>query len=166
MDSKSLHGDYWHFEPRTEGFGFYPQLKYFINHPNDTLAYKKNSSIQSVKVDITDGIGTQNFPFIIYNEEDFIELNNKVKNGNTFEGFYFKVADGVTRFVFEDYEPIGTPTKRFYGTFDGNNAEFHINTLDTTKDRKSTRLNSSHVKISYAVFCLKKKNKYICTTTT
>src|SRR5690606_1984027 len=26
-------------------------------------------------------------------------------------------------------------------------------------DRKSTRLNSSHVKISYAVFCLKKKNK-------
>src|SRR5690606_40412125 len=27
-------------------------------------------------------------------------------------------------------------------------------------DRKSTRLNSSHVKISYAVFCLKKKNNY------
>src|SRR5215510_16028322 len=26
-------------------------------------------------------------------------------------------------------------------------------------DRKSTRLNSSHVAISYAVFCLKKKNK-------
>src|SRR5690606_39915033 len=28
-------------------------------------------------------------------------------------------------------------------------------------DRKSTRLNSSHVKISYAVFCLKKKKKLI-----
>src|SRR5690349_23456085 len=28
-----------------------------------------------------------------------------------------------------------------------------------TIDRKSTRLNSSHVEISYAVFCLKKKNK-------
>src|SRR5690606_41633761 len=28
----------------------------------------------------------------------------------------------------------------------------------TGTDRKSTRLNSSHVKISYAVFCLKKKN--------
>src|SRR5690554_7668608 len=27
------------------------------------------------------------------------------------------------------------------------------------KDRKSTRLNSSHVRISYAVFCLKKKKK-------
>src|SRR5690606_36004966 len=29
----------------------------------------------------------------------------------------------------------------------------------TLKDRKSTRLNSSHVKISYAVFCLKKKKR-------
>src|SRR5439155_22311877 len=28
----------------------------------------------------------------------------------------------------------------------------------TQRDRKSTRLNSSHVAISYAVFCLKKKN--------
>src|SRR3989442_5659183 len=28
------------------------------------------------------------------------------------------------------------------------------------RDRKSTRLNSSHVRISYAVFCLKKKNFY------
>src|SRR3989442_7373292 len=28
-------------------------------------------------------------------------------------------------------------------------------------DRKSTRLNSSHVRISYAVFCLKKKNVVI-----
>src|SRR5436305_3553847 len=28
-------------------------------------------------------------------------------------------------------------------------------------DRKSTRLNSSHVRISYAVFCLKKKNLHV-----
>src|SRR5436309_7663247 len=33
------------------------------------------------------------------------------------------------------------------------NAQFQY----TLQDRKSTRLNSSHVKISYAVFCLKKK---------
>src|SRR3712207_7960581 len=31
-------------------------------------------------------------------------------------------------------------------------------------DRKSTRLNSSHANISYAVFCLKKKKKIIHTT--
>src|SRR2546430_11937649 len=31
----------------------------------------------------------------------------------------------------------------------------------SAKDRKSTRLNSSHSQISYAVFCLKKKNKRV-----
>src|SRR3712207_8360937 len=31
--------------------------------------------------------------------------------------------------------------------------------LPDVRDRKSTRLNSSHANISYAVFCLKKKNK-------
>src|SRR5438874_8413833 len=35
--------------------------------------------------------------------------------------------------------------------------EAHPVVLDRQSDRKSTRLNSSHVEISYAVFCLKKK---------
>src|SRR4051812_1872487 len=34
-----------------------------------------------------------------------------------------------------------------------------VELLDSRKDRKSTRLNSSHMSISYAVFCLKKKKK-------
>src|SRR5207253_7905721 len=34
-----------------------------------------------------------------------------------------------------------------------------IEPVGTRPDRKSTRLNSSHVAISYAVFCLKKKNR-------
>src|SRR3712207_7337471 len=33
-----------------------------------------------------------------------------------------------------------------------------VDRLDREPDRKSTRLNSSHANISYAVFCLKKKN--------
>src|SRR5256885_10544199 len=43
------------------------------------------------------------------------------------------------------------------------NAEFNmipvilVTSKDTARDRKSTRLNSSHLVISYAVFCLKKK---------
>src|SRR3989442_9355080 len=41
------------------------------------------------------------------------------------------------------------------GAFEGGFQEFRL------KDRKSTRLNSSHVRISYAVFCLKKKKKRI-----
>src|ERR1039457_1748329 len=45
-----------------------------------------------------------------------------------------------------------------------------IFTILPNSDRKSTRLNSSHLVISYAVFCLKKKKKnnyiYICSATT
>src|SRR3712207_6922969 len=36
-----------------------------------------------------------------------------------------------------------------------------VTALQRVKDRKSTRLNSSHANISYAVFCLKKKKNYI-----
>src|SRR3712207_8811174 len=39
-----------------------------------------------------------------------------------------------------------------FGAYDGYN-------LWEAQDRKSTRLNSSHANISYAVFCLKKKKK-------
>src|SRR5437870_7420855 len=37
---------------------------------------------------------------------------------------------------------------------------FQHSGLITRRDRKSTRLNSSHVAISYAVFCLKKKRQF------
>src|SRR5207249_10645775 len=37
--------------------------------------------------------------------------------------------------------------------------DWHRATTIAPSDRKSTRLNSSHVSISYAVFCLKKKKK-------
>src|SRR5690349_23459479 len=48
-----------------------------------------------------------------------------------------KAITGTARFRKHDQNPVERP----YG------------------DRKSTRLNSSHVEISYAVFCLKKKKK-------
>src|SRR3989442_2595640 len=36
-----------------------------------------------------------------------------------------------------------------------------VTEFEVPRDRKSTRLNSSHVRISYAVFCLKKKKETI-----
>src|SRR3712207_8611864 len=38
----------------------------------------------------------------------------------------------------------------------------NVNPKVVSEDRKSTRLNSSHANISYAVFCLKKKIKRTC----
>src|SRR2546430_11443564 len=49
--------------------------------------------------------------------------------------------------IYFDRATVGKVAQRLYQTLaDG--------------DRKSTRLNSSHSQISYAVFCLKKKNKH------
>src|SRR3712207_8919401 len=39
----------------------------------------------------------------------------------------------------------------------------HLGSKRNRSDRKSTRLNSSHANISYAVFCLKKKTQYMTT---
>src|SRR6266496_6317436 len=50
------------------------------------------------------------------------------------------------------------PSSRERDTVDPLSAE--LRRLHVT-DRKSTRLNSSHVEISYAVFCLKKKKKIL-----
>src|SRR5438309_5233952 len=55
------------------------------------------------------------------------------------------IADQILRLVI----PLGPTTQHHHRT-----------------DRKSTRLNSSHSSISYAVFCLKKKNIDISTTLT
>src|SRR5690554_7101516 len=56
--------------------------------------------------------------------------------------------------------------RHFISGFDRPNIQYRITPktnankqLLDVRDRKSTRLNSSHVRISYAVFCLKKKKK-------
>src|SRR2546421_3573994 len=50
---------------------------------------------------------------------------------------------------------LGRPGERDHGDF----RMLHQRPPDDRADRKSTRLNSSHDQISYAVFCLKKKKK-------
>src|SRR5690625_6957141 len=49
-------------------------------------------------------------------------------------------------------------TKEIYESLDAGEIDYSDKKTAKLRDRKSTRLNSSHVAISYAVFCLKKKN--------
>src|SRR5690606_39621347 len=63
--------------------------------------------------------------------------------------------------VLQCFDPYGLSQLQSYSLCNAS-AGFAIATRTdcmATVDRKSTRLNSSHVKISYAVFCLKKKKK-------
>src|SRR5439155_21264002 len=56
-----------------------------------------------------------------------------------------------------------TPRPTFAGNWRGSKSRSNVDVIgswtEPRSDRKSTRLNSSHVAISYAVFCLKKKKK-------
>src|SRR5690349_23614894 len=52
----------------------------------------------------------------------------------------------------------GRRRPRFLRRIAARNARSNSRVEAIVEDRKSTRLNSSHVEISYAVFCLKKKN--------
>src|SRR5207302_7131247 len=109
-------------------------------------------------------------------------------NIGTFTGIVIAVSDGTSTAALPafsiqvqsppDHAPVigGTPSTNvvagasysFTPTAsdpDGDTLTFSIAnqpswaTFSSGTDRKSTRLNSSHVKISYAVFCLKKKKK-------
>src|SRR5690625_6432789 len=77
-------------------------------------------------------------PEIVEEPVQQVTVNGRVTDADSGESLM-----GVTVFV------MGTQT----GTTTDADGRF------TLADRKSTRLNSSHVAISYAVFCLKKKNE-------
>src|SRR5690625_430849 len=71
------------------------------------------------------------------NEEDLIEFN--------------QLAKSVVETNLDKHQLIKNMLEEIMESIDAGNME------DLDLDRKSTRLNSSHVAISYAVFCLKKK---------
>src|SRR3712207_8380220 len=56
---------------------------------------------------------------------------------------------------------VGEPRVLFRELLLGDAAGQQLTGTRTREDRKSTRLNSSHANISYAVFCLKKKNNRV-----
>src|SRR5436305_15028740 len=61
-----------------------------------------------------------------------------------------RARDNERRFVADASHELRTPLTALRGNVE------HL-ARHGARDRKSTRLNSSHVRISYAVFCLKKK---------
>src|SRR3712207_7687696 len=68
----------------------------------------------------------------------------------TADGYWLAAADGGV-FAYGD--------AGFYGSAGAMRLNQPVVGIAATPDRKSTRLNSSHANISYAVFCLKKKNR-------
>src|SRR5690625_6786776 len=109
------------------------------------------------------------FPFpdelpIINDEEIWSELRTLLPDSHYYDDFLERAkepiplggaaAPGFQTFLDEVY--FGGE----YGNVEEAIINGEVNAHDIAPDRKSTRLNSSHVAISYAVFCLKKKLKW------
>src|SRR3712207_7519601 len=81
------------------------------------------------------------------------------------EQWFFRITDYAGRLLsnldrLDWSESTLTAQRNWIGKSEGAEIAFTVQ-----EDRKSTRLNSSHANISYAVFCLKKKkNKLTCST--
>src|SRR2546430_12984706 len=84
--------------------------------------------------------------------------------------FFFQAEDGIRDLTVTGVQTCALPisparSRRAHGrsaqagtvSADGGRAAGHDHLRADERDRKSTRLNSSHSQISYAVFCLKKK---------
>src|SRR5579883_1127121 len=81
---------------------------------------------------------------------------NKYGQGCYFDYFFFLMIRRPPRSTLFPYTTLFR--SRFEGAFFCERLlDLAARDLGLDRDRKSTRLNSSHVKISYAVFCLKKK---------
>src|SRR2546427_7180883 len=71
---------------------------------------------------------------------------------------FLVVVTTFTLRTFQEFEKADELAKRSSQV--RSQAIYYMDLLDSKqRDRKSTRLNSSHSQISYAVFCLKKKKK-------
>src|SRR3712207_8419381 len=92
-------------------------------------------------------------------------ISGKVRNLTSF-GAFVEIEPGIDGLV---HISDMSWTKRIQHPSEvvkkGDDVDVVILGVDAEKDRKSTRLNSSHANISYAVFCLKKKKKKTNTNT-
>src|SRR5699024_12862535 len=81
------------------------------------------------------------FIFVTHDQEEALAMSDRI----------VVMYDGVVQQIGSGEAIYEHPAYRFVAGFIGKQ-----NFIPVTVDRKSTRLNSSHVSISYAVFCLKK----------
>src|SRR5690606_40032988 len=105
----------------------------------DDFERLKKQQLESIANSATQptAIANQVYSKLLYGEGHF----NAIPGSGTTETVSGITLDDVKKFYDYSFSP----------------SQSHLVVVGDIEDRKSTRLNSSHVKISYAVFCLQKK---------
>src|SRR5699024_12041146 len=84
-------------------------------------------------------------------------IANNLKRHVDATQFNFKTTDDLEALTSIVGQERGRTVMNFGLNIKQEGYNLYVSGIPGTGDRKSTRLNSSHVSISYAVFCLKKK---------
>src|SRR5436853_1501468 len=92
------------------------------------------------------------FPYTTLFRSDAEERRGDAETRRRGEGTRMIAGFDVEEYRIDEIDEVMTPALAIYPEM------VDANIQTTLRDRKSTRLNSSHLGISYAVFCLKKKN--------
>src|SRR5471032_3440649 len=75
--------------------------------------------------------------------------------------FFFNYTATTEIYTLSLHDALPISARPLLSGYDAGAFEANIPITGSVSDRKSTRLNSSNITISYAVFCLKKKTKFI-----
>src|SRR5699024_3192900 len=124
-------------------------------------SYKDDNHKPELVVALTDFYAMAGFRPLVHTRELFNALDceelNRYASMHIAEGRLTKEEEADSlRALFTTWITIPSSTRRELISALMDCSKRLLNTCDSDSDRKSTRLNSSHVSISYAVFCLKK----------
>src|SRR5690625_2215171 len=140
MNFETIIGLEVHVELKTNSKVFSPSPIGFGDEPN--------SNISHADLGYTGTLPVLNEQAVDFAMKAAMALNMEIATDTIFDRKSYYYPDNPKAYqISQDKQPIGE-----HGWID-------IEVEGKKKDRKSTRLNSSHVAISYAVFCLKKKKK-------
>src|SRR5690625_3894678 len=92
------------------------------------------------------------FSLCVYAQEDSINFEAQTLEVSVNDSLQLKKTENRAGNLFVGVD-LFTPSLAFFGDRKGTQAMVSYKVYKKWKDRKSTRLNSSHVAISYAVFC-------------
>ena len=121
-----------------------------VNANDFTAPAKKTTSTNRFEEAVT--FVEKGIQFHVFLNGDF-EFNRLGRNSNYYN-YNGRTYSNNTLRVERDYRGRIKRIDRIFIRYD-----YRGNVTRIGKDRKSTRLNSSHITISYAVFCLKKKQE-------
>src|SRR5690625_5571213 len=124
---------------------------------SDKQSVEQFNKSEVIQLPVEKIIPNQFQPRTIFEDEKIDELAQTLKTHGIIQPIVVRQLEDE-----EQYEVIaGERRLRAAKVLEWETISSIIRNLTDTEDRKSTRLNSSHVAISYAVFCLKKKKNQI-----